>query len=135
MTIVTEHKTTIDGVQYKIRTLPTTVGLVVLPKIIAMVGEPVVKLLTTDDETREELFESPAVIAAVLMAMAKNAAETDGLLVVKDLMAGLEADKVRIGEAEVAGSVEQHFDTHFAGRYKHLASVVMWLMSAHFIEL
>lgn len=133
MTIVNTHTQTIDGITYTAKTMPATVGLVILPKLIAMVGEPIVKLMTSEKEVRDELVKSPAVLAAVLTSIATSAAKTDGLLVVKDLLAGVECDKVRIGETEVPGSADTHFDTHFAGRYKHLAEVAMWVITCNFV--
>lgn len=128
-----EHIKLIDGITYTTRTLPATTGLVILPKLIALFGEPVLKIMfSTDGEERGALLSDPKIMAAVLHAMASNAADTDGLLVIKDLFRATSADKVKIGTTEVDDSVYTHFDTHFAGRYMHLATVSMWVASCNF---
>jgi hypothetical protein len=132
MSIVTTAEKTIGGTKYRTRILPATSGLVILPKVVALMGEPIIKLMTEDEDMRAKMVENPAILAAILASMAKQAAKDDGLLVVVELMEGVQADKVRIGDAEVDGSVAEHFDTHFAGRYKHLAEVAMWVMTVNF---
>ena len=138
-----QHTKIIEGVSYTTTTLPATRGLLILPRLIALFGEPILKLIfTTSQELGEgddageamgELLQDPKVMATILHGMAANAAEDNGLLVIKDLMMSTEADKARMGEAEVQGNVHQHFDTHFAARYTHLAQVAMWVASCNFI--
>lgn len=136
MATIAQHTKLIDGTTYTTRTLPATEGLRILPRLIALFGEPVLKLMfTAEGDERGALLREPKVLAAVLHGMAENASETDGLLAVKDLLKATTADKVRIGEAEVEESIHTHFDTHFAGRYTHLATVAMWVASVNFIEL
>ncbi len=128
------HTKTIDGVTYTTRTLPASRGLVIMPKLLALFGEPVLKLMfTADADQRVELLQQPKIVAALLHGIATNASETDGLLVVKDLFETTTADKVRIGDAEVEGSILSHFDGHFAGRYAHLAAVALWVATCNFI--
>ena len=69
--------------------------------------------------------------------MAKRASESEvgGLLVVKDLLKSTTADKVRLGDAEIPGSVHEHFDIHFSANYQHLATVVMWVGQVNFFGL
>lgn len=133
MGTIQEHTKTIDGVTYTTRTLPATKGLVILPKLISMFGEAITGLFfATDEEAREKLLSDPKVLGAVISAVATQAAETDGLLVLKDLLASTSADKVRVGDAEVPGSIATHFDGHFAGRYRHLMEVAFWVGTCNF---
>jgi hypothetical protein len=133
MSTITEHTKTIDGITYKTRTLPASKGLVILPKLLALFGEPVLKLMfTADEDQRTELLKEPKILASILHQIAKQAAEDAGLLVIRDLMEGVNADKVKVGDAEIPGEVHTHFDGHFAGRYTHLAAVSMWVASCNF---
>ena len=136
MTTTIEHTKNIDGILYTTRTLPASDGLRILPKLLALFREPVLKLMfTANEDQRAELLNDPKIQAAILHGMAENAADTDGLLVVRDLLKATKADKVRIGETKVEDSVHTHFDGHFAGRYGHLANVVMWVASINFVGL
>jgi hypothetical protein len=130
------HQTVIDGIGYTTQTLPATKGLVILPKLLALFGEPVLKLFfVADEDQRAELLEDPATVAAILHEVARSAAEDNGLLVVKDLMVSTSSDKCRLSEdaaADIEGSVHTHFDTHFQGRYGHLVQVAMWVASSNF---
>ena len=128
------HHTTIDGVTYSAKTLPATQGLIVMPKLLAIFGEVLLKIVfAVDDDERDELIRDPATIAAFLGRMALNAAETNGLLVVKELFEGVEADKVKVGEVDVPGPVLAHFDNHFSARYGHLFQVAAWLAVLNFL--
>jgi hypothetical protein len=133
MATVKEHSRTIAGIHYTTKTLPASVGLVIMPKLMALFGEALVGLFfATDDESREALLEDPKVLAAVVSSIAEKAAESNGLLVLKDLLVSTTADKVAVGDAEVPGSVHTHFDGHFAGRYRHLVEVALWVGQANF---
>lgn len=128
-----EQTKLIDGVTYTTRPLPASIGLVIMPKMIALFGEPVLKLIfSSTGEEREVLMEDPKVIASILHGMASNAADTDGLLVIRDLFQATKADKVRMGDAEVEADIHTHFDIHFSGRYAHLAAVAMWVAQVNF---
>jgi hypothetical protein len=50
----------------------------------------------------------------------------------QEILRTTQADKVRISAAEVPGSVHEHFDTHFAGRYQHLLEVCVWALRVGF---
>ena len=133
MATIQNHSKTIDGITYSTKTLPASTGLVILPKLMNLFGEALTGLFfATDDAERKELFEDPKVIAAAISTIAEKAAASDGLLVLRDLLSSTEADLVRVGEAEVPGSVFTHFDGHFAGRYRHLIEVALWVGSTNF---
>jgi hypothetical protein len=134
MALTKQHTKTIDGITYTTTTLPAAAGLVILPKMMSLFGEALIGLfIATDDDTRESLLEDPKVLAAMLTRVSEKAAEDDGLLVLKDLLVSTEADRVSIGDAEVPGSVHTHFDGHFAGRYRHLFEVALFVGVSNFI--
>lgn len=130
------HNTTIDGVTYTTKTLPASAGLVILPKLLSLFGEPVLKLFFVADQAEKEaLLKDPQVVASILHNISKNAAEDDGLLVVKDLLVNTSADKVKVGDTDIEAAIPSHFDTHFQGRYGHLFQVAMWVASVNFTAL
>lgn len=134
MATLKEHSRDFGGVTYTTKTLPASRGLVIMPKLMSLFGEALVGLFfATSEEDRETLLGDPKVLAAVISSIAEKAAEADGLLVIKDLLAETHADKVRVGDAEVPASVHAHFDHHFAGRYRHLVEVAMWVGSCNFM--
>ena len=132
--IVTMHEATIGGVTYKAKTLPASKGLVILPKLIVLFGEPILKLvLSTTNKEQEHMLEDPKILAALLTNVATKASEDSGLLVLRDLMQGVTCDQLRLSEeAIIVGDVYSHFDTHFAGRYMHLVEVAMWVAKLNF---
>jgi len=135
MAITREHTKSFDGVIYTTRTLPASDGLRIMPQLVALLGDALVGLFfATSEEERGMLIEDPKVLAAVITGIAKTAAETDGLLVLRDMLALTSCDRVAVGDAEVPGSVHAHFDSHFAGRYKHLIEIAMWVGRVNFIE-
>lgn len=124
----------IDGISYTTTMLPARQGLAILPKLIALFGEPVLKLMfAADADQRAELIRDPKVMASILHSMAASASDGDGLLVIQDLFNATEADKVRIGDTTVSGNVAVHFDDHFAGKYGHLMNVALWVASVNFL--
>lgn len=134
MATIKEHTRDFSGTTYTTKTLAASRGLVIMPKLMALFGEALVGLFfATSDEDRETLLSDPKVLAAVISSIAEKAAETDGLLVVKDLLIDTHADRVRVGDAEVPASVHAHFDHHFSGRYRHLVEVAIWVGSCNFM--
>lgn len=144
------HTTTIDGITYTTKTLGATKGLCIMAKLISLFGRDGLDVLFKvagsglDEETKDKLFRGPEVVGRLLAAVAKNASEDEdeggkGILVVKDLLVNLTADKVRVGssgtpeDAVLEGPVLNHFDSHFDGRYMHLGEVVMWVAKCNFI--
>jgi hypothetical protein len=134
MATLKEHTRDFSGTTYTTRTLPASKGLIIMPKLMALFGEALVGLFfATDEKARETLLEDPKILAAVIASIAEKAAETDGLLVIKDLLIGTRADKVKVGDVEVEGSVHDHFDEHFSGRYRHLVEVAVWVGTCNFM--
>ena len=144
MELVNKHTRTISGITYTTTLLPASRGLVIAPKLIALFGSNLLGLLLGLAQTEEEgeakgkiqaLLEDPKVLGAVVAQVAGNAAEEDGLLILRDMLATTEADLVKIGDAQVPGSVHVHFDQHFAGRLKHLFEVCLWVGQLNFFGL
>lgn len=130
-----QHAEKIDGITYTTTTLPATDGLRIMPKLVDLLGETgMALLLATSDEEKESLMENAEITAALMSSIAERAAENDGLLVIKDLLASTKCDKIQIGDNFIEGSVAENFDDHFAGRYMHLIRVAIWVGRASFGE-
>ena len=128
-----EHCEVIDGILYKTKTLPATEGLILLPKLIQLMGEEGIQLfLATTEEQKDSLMGDAEVVGALVSHIASNAAENDGLLVVKRLLQRTTCDKIKIGDNFIEGKVTDHFDDHFAGKYLHLLNVCIWVGRASF---
>lgn len=123
-----------SSVLYTTKLLPASKGLVIAPRLIALFGEALTALFMAPEGTISEVIKNPKVIAIVVSKLAERASENNGLSVLRDLMIGLRCDKCRIGEVEVEGSVEDNFDTHFAGRFGHLIEVALWIAQENFLE-
>lgn len=139
MGIVRNHETEIDGIAYKTTTLPASVGLSVMPRLVALLGDKILPLLfEVGGEGIEALFKDPKVIGTLISNIADRAATKmsageDPMGVLRDLLLKTTADKVRVGSAEVEGSVYKSFDSHFAGDYRHLIAVVGWVGGVNFM--
>ena len=145
MATIKEHHTTIDGVTYTATTLPATQALVILPRLVALFGDGIVSLfMATGEDGMAELLENPQVLARVITEVATTAADPEGifkgkgLLVLKEILPGVTADKVRIGGdeegVEVLGPVLPHFDEHFLRRLPHLVKVCVWVARLNFFD-
>ena len=133
MGTIKKHTTVLDGKPYTCETFPATEGLVIIPKLLALLGDDVANLIfSTDDAEIAELMGNTKVMAAMLMKISMRVSETDGLLVLRDLLQYTTCDKVQVGEAELTASVYERFDTHFAADYLHLIKVVQWVARASF---
>lgn len=129
------HTQEIDGLVYETKTFPATEGLVLLPRLIALLGEQVFNLVfATNEEQMGGLMADPTVMGAIMVRIAERAAENDGLLVCKDLLKYTTCDKVQIGDGVFPSSVHTHFDNHFAGNYGHLLKVCAWVARATFVN-
>lgn len=127
------HSETIDGILYTTTTMPAIEGLIIMPKLINLLGETgMTILMATSDEEKDALMENNEVKAALMSSIAERAADSDGLLVVKDLMKHTVCNKIKVGDNFVTDSVWENFDDHFAGRYQHLLDVALWVGRASF---
>ena len=134
MGVVSEHTHTLDGVTYTCTTFPAAEGLEILPRLLSLFGGRVVQLaLQAGEEGLEHMMSQPEVLSAIITEAAKAGADNpDGWSVLKDLLVHTTADKVRIGDNEIAGSVHAHFDSHFTGRLMHLIKVSVWVATKSF---
>ena len=133
MGVVKTHEQVIDGKTYSCKTFPASEGLILLPKMLALLGEEVANLVFgLEDTDLETLMDDRKVVSAMLVRISERAAENDGLLILRDLMRYTECDKVRVGDADVRASVHERFDEHFAGEYGHLIRVAVWVGRASF---
>ena len=133
MGTIKEHLTTIDNKEYSCKTFPATEGLVLLPKLIALMGDKVANLIFyTDDEQQKELVENPKTGIAIMVQISERAAENDGLLIIKEVLKYTRCKQCRVGDAEVEASVYETFDHHFAGAYGHLFKVFSWVARVSF---
>jgi hypothetical protein len=135
MGVVAQHETVIDGFAYSCRTFTASEGLVLLPKLIAMLGDDVAKLIFATSEAQQaKIFSDPGLLAGVLVQVSTRAAENDGLLIVRDCFKHAKCSNSKIGEAEAEVDLGKihFFDQHFAGRYAHLLAVFSWIVRASF---
>lgn len=131
------HTKVIDDITYTTKTFPATEALVLLPSLITLVGDQLIAIMMSadSDEALEKLLANPEVISAAVTSIARNASKVDGgWLLLRDLLRHTKADKVRIGENTVEGSVHEHFNSHFTGRYMHLINVCIWVAQVSFSE-
>jgi len=137
MAIVREQSKDIDGILYTTKVLPASDGLSTMARLISMLGDAVVGLFfATDAGERDELMKDNQLIASLMTSVATSAAESEsgGMTVLRDMLKTTKCDKISIGTTEVPGSVYDHFDDHFAARYKHLLEVCMWVGTVNFIK-
>lgn len=144
MGCIKKHHTVIDGKKYTTSTLPASEGLVVFPKILRLLPKATLKLFFAlggeegEEEENDELaaaLEDPEVVATLLSTLAKQVADTNGLGVVRELLAHTSCSNIQIGETEGEGDMNTHFDDHFAGDYTHLFHVAVWVAKVNFGKL
>lgn len=135
MGIVQNHTTTIDGITYTTRTFPASEGLVLIGQIVTVLGQRALDLLMAhNDKSTSEILADPKILGALAITAAQGSEKLPGGLpgFCRDLLKYTEADRVQIGEAQGKGNLVTHFDTHFAGRYKHLMDVCIFVMRVGF---
>jgi len=133
MGTIKTHESVIDDKTYFCKTFPASEGLILLPKMLSLLGEEVANLIFgLEDADLDGLLEDAKIVTQMIIRISERAAETDGLLVLRDLMRYTECDKVKVGDAEVRASVHERFDSHFAGDYGHLIRVAVWVGRASF---
>jgi len=128
MGVVSEHTKTIDGITYKTRTYPASKGLDLMHRLARLLDQDSVgqALLSVDDSEIENVMGDLKFMLALIVSAAKASTPGEWSALAMSMLEQTEADKCRIGDAEVPGNVGQHFDTHFAGRYKHMLDVLVW---------
>ena len=135
MGVVTTHTTVIDDIPYACKTFPAFEGLSLIVRMAKLVGEkPLTLIIGTTTEEQAAIFEEPSVLAGILMGVIEGAGE-DGPQIALDLLKYTTSEKCQVGDVQIPGSVFQHFDHHFAGRYKHLFEVCKWVAQVSFVRL
>ena len=134
MSVVREHTQEIDGITYTCRTFPASEAVKILPRLIALFGARVVQIaMQAGPDQLEHYMAQPEILAAIVTEAAKAGAEDpEGWIVLKDLMANVTADKIRIGTSEVPGSASTHCDVHLPGRLMRLVKVAVWVATKSF---
>jgi hypothetical protein len=133
-----EQTRTIAGRTYTTKPLPGRVGLDILARIISYSGQAVVTMFfAAPPEKREQIFANPGIVANILTEFCTNALADRGHAarptdLIYEIMANTECDKIRLGNTEVPGNVQKHFDQHFAADYRHMIEVFQFVGEANF---
>lgn len=134
MAVVQKHTTTIDELNYTTETFPATEGLELIGALGGLLDVQAGKLLMAVDDEREAatLLGEPAVIAALIGSALRAAQAAGGLApLAKQILARTRCENMRVGEVvttPVDGNVIANFDAHFAGRYRHLGELCLWVV-------
>lgn len=146
MGMVRDITETIDGVTYTTKLFPASEGLELGRRLARLVSQDTIAMallsapeegeVTEDDDDNGRsigsLMSDPTLIASLILGAAQSADAGEWASLCLDVLKQTTADKVRIGDAEVPGSVHKNFDSHFAGRYSHLFEVVVWAIRVGF---
>jgi hypothetical protein len=138
MGIVRKDEKAFDGILYTTEVFSATEGLDIFAKLAAVFGSSIQYFFGMAKDGNIDL--GGELIATVMSEMsgavlrAKKETGESPLLVLRDLLVNTRCDNLNMGDTEkVPGSVHDHFDTHFAGRYEHLIRVCIWVGSLNFI--
>lgn len=128
----------IDGRKYTTTPLPARQGLGLLRRLIACAGQEVVTMFFSlqgqkdaekKAEAKREVLSHPALKAQIMTRIAEH---EDADQVIYELLEKTECDRIRLGSAEVEGSVHTHFDEHFKADYAHLLDVALFVGEVNF---
>jgi hypothetical protein len=128
---VTEH---VDGIPYTSTKLPATKGINVLARVIQVTGETGLQLLIKSQvgDLMNAAMALPSATASALVRVAAGLSEDPGLM--RDILGPVKCGALRIGgDAKVEGVLADHFDSHFAGEYLHLAKVLAFVLGHNFL--
>jgi hypothetical protein len=128
---ITEHSA--HGHEYKTHLMPASESLVVLPKLIVLLGKNnTALLLATPGDKLGKLLEEPEVLAAIFHTISTNAADNNGLLVMREIMRRTTVKVTLASGTAVDASLYEQFDTHFAGRLMEMFEVFIAVARASF---
>jgi hypothetical protein len=114
----------IDGLVYTSAKFPASVGLNVLPRMGALLGPALAKVLSTGEGGEDVTGEA-------LLAFADKAM-TDGLSpLVRDLLSRMLCNQ--LATSQDGGPVLSDFDEHFSGEYLHLLKVLFFATMHNFM--
>lgn len=123
-TSTVQHR--IDGVMYTSTKFPARVGLELMPRVTALVGSGLLRLVAAGDMQTLPIDR----LAAALVAVADRALR-DGLVpLVLDLLRHTQCGAFRDGGQ--GPITPDKFDTHFAGEYMHLLKVCALALAHNF---
>jgi len=127
MPIDTEHKKDIDGILYTWKAWPGFQAMVNSVKIAKICGKENAAFLLrlVQEDAMDAIMDEPAVLAQLAVRIAEGVDnEPGGIDFLKDLLKGVKADKVRVGDNEIEANVYDNFDWHFTGRLLHMYKVL-----------
>lgn len=133
MGVIQEQTITIDGKRYRTRPFTADVGLVLMPRVLSLLSPNVAKILFgTNEAEKTALVADPAIMASIAIDIAREAAKTDGLLVLRDLMEHTVCENGRVGDVDMEIDVRERFGDHFACDYLHMFKVALWVARVSF---
>lgn len=119
----------IDGLVYTSTKWPARVGLEIAPRVAALVGAGVMRLVMSG--ARGDDIDLDQVMGAIVQL--SDRAIRDGLVpLVLSTLANTQCNRLRgemTGDGQPkAGPVADSFDSHFAGEYGHLLAVCLFVL-------
>jgi hypothetical protein len=130
---ITEY--VVDGRDYKTTLLPATQALVLMPKIIALLGKEITTLvLASGEDGLQQLLSNPEILASMLHTISKNAAESNGLLLLHEIVRHTSCKQVQMASGLMEAPLYEAFDGHFAGDHTHLFKVCIFAARASFTK-
>lgn len=126
---------TVNGRDYTTRLLPARDGLVLMPKIIALLGKEITTMiLISPGDQLSALMQDMEVVGSMLHAVSEKAASDNGLLLLHELLRHTTCKQVQLANGMMELSVYENFDTHFAGEYMDLFTVAIHAARASFTK-
>lgn len=154
-----EYSQVIDGINYRSKLFPATDGIGLAWRIGRLLdGNEVAQALLVaksvlwdaamaapadgeqeDSEAErtlplfETLFANMPLMASMVTKATHKVGPEEGAAIMRDVMRNTTCDQIDIGTVSpISGSVFEHFDEHFAGRYYHMMKVWWWVVRLGF---
>lgn len=107
---------TVAGRVYTTRLLPASEALVMLPKVVALLGNKIVELLfMSGEDDLATMFARPEVQAGILHNLSERAESKNGLLLLRDLTRHTTLRTTSPDGTEAEIPLLDIYDDHFAG--------------------
>lgn len=139
---LSEHTTQIDGITYKATAWPFDAASqmqIRLSKAFGVWGSAQILGAYSQDKSKEEANPEDDANkgAQLLQLMARCAADegtspSDYNALLREILSGIKCGQISVGETTTEGELGPHLDTHFMGRYDHMARVFAWATRACF---